>query len=77
VSQPIESGFGRFIRQRRHELSMSQAALAGLWGVSALTVSNVEGSTRARLPSPEKAQALAHALRLPLIDLVRAAGYRV
>ena len=61
-----EKSFGRFIRQRRHELDLTQEELARRVGCAAITVRKIEAED-AR-PSVQIAERLAMALAIPLSE---------
>ncbi len=58
-----QTPFGDWLRQRRHLLDLTQAALAAQCGCSAVTIRKLEAGERK--PSPELALSLAASLRLP------------
>ena len=63
---PADQSFGRFVRQRRRELDLTQEELARRVGCAAITIRKIEGDD-AR-PSVQIAERLAMALAIPLDD---------
>jgi len=59
----MPSTFAAWLKQRRHEIDLTQAALAELAGVSVVTIAKIESG--ARRPSKQVAGLLAQALKMP------------
>lgn len=71
-------GLGGFVKARRKELDMSsQSDLAEAAGVDQKRISNIEQNRtlRSPLPPPDEFAAIATALRVRQVDMLREAGY--
>lgn len=67
---------GEFVKHRREELKMNQDTLGFAVGRNQKFISRLENNAK-ELPDPDVMAALARALKCPIDDLLRAAGYAV
>ena len=68
---------GEFIRQAREARGMEQEDLGLAIGRTGGFISSIETGRRKSFPNPELLAAIAHELRVPVIEFIRAAGYDV
>lgn len=74
----MASSLGRFVKQRRDELGLTQTQLEQISGVPQRTISRIESTTKeGYLPEPSTLRSLAKGLWLTPKDLLAAAGYDV
>jgi len=72
------SGFSRALRRLRLLRGLSQEQLAEMTGIHQRTISRMENTTtEGYLPPPHQVTALARALKVPVAELVREAGYPI